>query len=156
EAPRIILTHLGVRIAKRRPIAETCDIHAPDVEAGIAFDHPICESKADAAALAEARHDAAGDPEILQALDRADERIAVRGESKGGVDDLTDADLAEFREMFEGRLEAGCDAVEIVGEEILAEVPRRLLLGPRDASLFVRADQHAAAFLAHIDLTLEI
>ena len=48
------------------------------------------------------------------------------------------------------------DAIEIVLEQILTEVPRRRFRRPRHAGAFVGAHQHAAAFLAHVDLTLEI
>ncbi len=58
--------------------------------------------------------------------------------------------------MLERGLQAGSDAVEIVGQKILAEIPRRLALRPWLAGLFVGADQHAAALLAHVDLALEI
>src|SRR6185437_11145028 len=110
----------------------------------------------DAAALAEARHDAAGDPEILQALHRPDQRIAVGGEGEGAIDGLADAGLAQSREMLEGDFERRRDAFEVVGQQVLAEIPRRLLLAPRDAGLLVGANEHAAAFLAHVDLALEV
>jgi hypothetical protein len=53
------------------------------------------QRQADAAALAEARHHAAGDPVIGQALHRADQRIAVGREGEGAVDDALDAGLGE-------------------------------------------------------------
>src|SRR5476651_2135470 len=150
ETARIILAHFGVGVRKRRPVAETRYVHAPDIMAGIALDHPIGERQTDAAALAEAGHHAASDPEVSEAPDRPNERIAVRRESEGAIDDLADADLAEFGEMFERGLEARRDAVEIVGQQVLPEIPWRLPFRPRLASLLVGADQHAAAFLAHI------
>ena len=93
---------------------------------------------------------------FFRPLHRADQRIAVGREGEGAVDDLADAGLAELGEMLERRLQARRDAVEIVGQQVLAEIPRRLALAPGLARLLVGADQHAAAFLAHVDLALEI
>ena len=62
EAPRIVLAHLRVRVRHRRPVAEARDVHRPDVEAGIAVDHPVRQREADAAALAESGHHAARRP----------------------------------------------------------------------------------------------
>ena len=58
--------------------------------------------------------------------------------------------------MAKRRLEAGRDTVEIIGQEILAKVPGRFPLGPGLAGLLIRADQHAAALLAHVNLALEV
>ena len=153
---RVVLAHLRVGVAERRPVAVARDVHAEHVEAGIAVDHPVRQREADAAALAEPGHDAAGDPEVLEALDRADQRVAVRREREGAVDDLADAGPLEGREMAEADLELGRDALEIGLEEVLPEIPRRLLLRPRAARLLVGAEQDAAAFLAHVDLALEV
>jgi hypothetical protein len=58
-------------------------------------------------------HHAAGDPEIGQAADRADQRIAVGREGEGTVDDLLDAGLGEAGEMLEADFERRRDAVEV-------------------------------------------
>ena len=91
EAAGIVLAHLGVGVGAGRPFAEAGAVHGPDVEAGIAVHHPVREREAHAAALAEARHDAAGEPEIPQTLHRADDRVAVGREGEGPVDDALDA-----------------------------------------------------------------
>jgi hypothetical protein len=51
EAAGIVLAHLGVGVAQRRPFAEAGYIHAPDVEARIAVHHPVRQRQANAAAL---------------------------------------------------------------------------------------------------------
>src|ERR1700677_2595658 len=140
EAARVILAHLGVGVGQRRPIAESGDVHAPDVVAWIALDHPVGERETDAASLAETGHHAAGDPKVLQSLHGSDQRVAVRRERKRPVDDLADARFAEIGKMLERRLQARRDAIEIVGQQILAEIPRRFALAPGLARLFVRAD----------------
>ena len=77
------------------------------------MDHPVGEREADTAALAEAGHHAAGAPVALQPAHRSDQRITVRRESEGTVDDLLDARVLERREMFESDLERGRDAVDV-------------------------------------------
>ena len=128
EAARIILAHLRVGVGERGPVAVPRDVHAPDIVPGIAIDHPLRERKADAAALAESGHDPAGDPEVARPANGPDQRIAVGGEGEGAVHHFADARLLECREMLEADGEARGDAVEIVGQQVLSEVPRRLAL----------------------------
>ncbi len=156
EAPRIVLAHLGVGVAQRRPFAPAGDVHAPDVEAGIAVDHPVGQRQPDAAALAEAGHDAAGDPEIGQALHRADQRVAVRREGEGAVDDLLDAGLLDAGKMLEADLQRRRDAVEVGRQQLVAEIPGRVDRRPRLAGLLIGAEQDAVALLARVDLALEV
>ena len=87
---------------------------------------------------------------------RADQRVAVGREGEGAVDDALDAGAPDRREMLEADFEAGGDAVEVVGQQLVAEIPRRLALRPRHAVALVGAHQHALAFLAHVDLAVEI
>ena len=156
EAARVVLAHLGVGVGERGPIAVARHVHAPDVGARVAVHHPLREREAHAAALAEARHHAASDPEVAQAAHRADQRVAIRREGKGAVHDLFDARLAELREVLETHLEAGRDAVKVIRQQVLAEVPGGFLGRPRHAGFLVGADQHAAALLAQVDLSFEI
>ena len=58
--------------------------------------------------------------------------------------------------MLEAHLEAGRDALEVVRQQTLGEVPRGLARRPRHASALVGAEQHAAALLAGVDLALEV
>ena len=156
EAARIVLPHLGVGVAQRGPFAPAGDIHAPHVEARIAVDHPVGQRQPDAAALAEAGHDAAGDPEIGEALHRANQRVAVRREGEGAVDDLLDAGLLDAGEMPEADLQRRRDAVEVWRQQLVAEIPRRVDRRPRLAGLLISAEQDAVALLAGVDLTLEV
>ena len=157
EFPGVVLAHLGVRIGHGGPVAVAGDVHAPDVGAGIALDHPVRQRQADAAALGQAGHHAAGDPVVLEAAHRPDERVAVRREGEGAVDDAPDAGAPERREMLEADLEARRDALEVVLEQLVPEFPGRLPLRPRHAGALVGADQHAAAaLLAHVDLAVEV
>jgi len=156
EAPGIVLADLGVGIGGRRPGAVAGDIHGVDVESGVAIDDPVGEREADAAALAEARHDSAGAPEARQAAHRPDERIAVRREAEGTVDDPLDAGLLESREMLEPDFQRRRDTVEVRLEQLVAEIPGRVHGRPGPARLLIGAHEHAAAFLAQIDFALEV
>ena len=157
KAPRIVLAHLGVGVGHRRPVAVARNIHRPDVGAGIAMRSSSWTSaRPDATALAEAGHDAAGDPEAGQAAHRPDQRIAVRREGEGPVDDLLDAGVLEGREMPEADFQRRRDAVDVRLQQFMAEIPRRLELRPRLVGLLVGAHQHAAALLAQVKLAVEI
>src|SRR5262249_11300998 len=98
----------------------------------------------------------AGDPEVFESPDRTHERVAVRCESEGTVHHLADADLAERRKVLEADLEAGRDALQVIRQKTLREVPRRRLRRPRHAGALVGAEQHPAALLARVDLALEV
>jgi hypothetical protein len=156
EAAGVVLAHLGVGVGERRVVAVAGDVHAPDVGAGVAVHHPVGERQAHAAALRQAGHDGVGHPHALHALDRADQRVAVGAERERAVDELLDAGAADQREVLERPLELGGDAVEVVGEQLEHEVPRRLLRGPRPVVLLVGAEQDALALLAGVDLAGEV
>jgi hypothetical protein len=156
EAAGIVLAHLGVGVAQRRPFAEAGYIHAPDVSAGIAVHHPVRQRQANAAALAEPGHDGAGGPVVGQAPDRPDQRVAVRREGEGAVDDLLDAGVFHRREMAEPDFQRRRDAVEIGRQQLMAEIPRGVDRRPGLAGLLVGAEQDAGALLAGVDLALEI
>ena len=84
------------------------------------------------------------------------ERVAVGAEGERAVDELLDAGLADQREVLERLLQLGGDAVEVVGEQLEHEVPRRLLRRPRPVVLLVGAEQDALALLAGVDLAGEV
>ncbi len=58
--------------------------------------------------------------------------------------------------MLEADLEAGCDAVDVGLQQLVAELPRGLAQGPGHAGLFVGAHEHPAAFLPKVELAVEI
>ncbi len=156
EAAGIVFAHLGIGVAERREVAVARNIHGEDVETGIAMDHPVGERQPDAAALAEAGHDRAGRPEIRHAAHRADERVPIRREGEGAVDDLLDACLVESREVTETDFQLRRDALNVFCEQFVAEIPGRVERRPGAAGLFIGAHQHAVALLAEIDFPVEI
>ena len=108
------------------------------------------------AALAETRHDAASAPEIGEAAHRTDEWVSVWCEGEGAVDDLLYAGILERRKMFETQFERRRDAIDVRGEQIVSEIPRRLGLGPWDAGFLISPHQHAAALLPQVQFTIKI
>ena len=159
EAPPVVLLDLGVRVGEGRVVAVPGDIHRPDVHPGVAViagGHPGRQGEADAAALRQPGHHAARDPVAPQAPNRPDERVAVRREREGTVDDLPQAGVAHRRVVLERDVELGRDPVEVGLEELGPEVPRRLPRAPRDRRLLVGAQEHPAALLADVDLAGEV
>ena len=91
EAHLVVFDDLRDGVAGRGPGAKARDVKAARVAFDLAVDHPLCQGKAHAAALREARHHGAGRPVVAQALNRADQRVAVRGKGEGAVDHALDA-----------------------------------------------------------------
>ncbi len=137
-------------VARGDPLAVAGDVEAGHVALCLAFDHPLRKGQADAAALGEAGHDGAGGPEVAQARDGADEGVAVGGEGEGAVDDALDAGALEHGEAVVGHFDAVGDLVEVVGQQLVAEIPGRSAERPGLAGLLVEADAEAAALLAEV------
>ena len=156
EAARVVLAHLGVGVARRRPLAEPRHVHAEDVVAGVALRHPVGDDEAHAAALAEARHHRAGDPEVRQPRHRPDQGVAVGGEGEGAVDHLLDPGVLQGRIVAEAGLQRRGDPVEVRLQQLVAEVPGRGFRRPWLAGLLVGAEQHAAALLPRVDLAGQV
>src|SRR5579862_4279044 len=156
KPPRVVLAYLGVGVGECRPVTVASDIHSPDVRARIALDHPLREREPDATSLAEARHHAAGDPEVAQSADRSYQRIAVGRERERPVHHLADADLTERGKVLEADLETRGDPLEVVRQQALREVPRRLERRPRYTGPLIGAEQHPAALLTGVDLAFEV
>src|SRR3546814_13246616 len=72
------------------------------------------------------------------------------------LDDLLDAGRLERREVVEGHGEVAGDAVEIRRQQLVAEVPRRMLGRPGHAVALVSAHDEARVLLAHVDLGAEV
>src|SRR5690606_84138 len=98
----------------------------------------------------------AGAPEPFQATHRPDQRVAVRREGEGAVDDLLYSRLLKSRKMAKTDLQRRRYAVDVGLQQFVAEIPRRRRLRPWLASLLIGAHQHAAALLAQIKLAVEI
>ena len=156
EPTPVVLTHLGVRVDRRRPVAESSVIHPPHVEARIAVRDPVRHGETDPASLTETGHHPTGQPVTGLRADRPDERVAVGGEGERAVDRLADTDLVEDREMREADVEALGDPLQVGGEQLRLEVPRGRPRRPGHPTLLVGAEQQAVPLLAHVDLAAEV
>ena len=137
-----------------RPVAG--DVEAVDVLLRLAVDHPFGERLADAAALEEAGHHAAGEPVAALARDRADERIAVGREGEGAVDPFADAGPLQHRIAAVDEFEFLGDALDILLKKLDAVVPGRAVHRPVLRAGLVDADQHALLVLPHVGEALEV
>ena len=63
---------------------------------------------------------------------------------------------AKRREVLEADLQARRNALQVIRQQALGEVPGRLPRRPGHAGALVGPEQHAAALLAHVDLALEV
>ena len=66
------------------------------------------------------------------------------------MNDRFDTGLFQHGKAAIGKLDAGLDLVEVVGQEFMAKLPRGAIHRPRFTGLLVKADTQAAAFLAQI------
>ena len=146
----VILDHLGPCIARRDPVAKPRTIHRESVALAFPLDHPLCEHQAHTAALAKASHDRAGGPVIAHPRHGANKRVAIGGKGKRSVDHGFDAHLGQRRKAAIGKGDGVLDLVEIIGQQLVPETPRRSVDRPRLAGLLIKPDAKPAPFLAQI------
>ncbi len=106
--------------------------------------------------MREPAHAPAGDPIVPKARNRADQRIAVRGEGEGAVDPFPDADILQHGKSLEADGEFGRDAVDVRRQQVHAEIPIGAFGLPMARIALVDAEQHAFAFLLQIGEALEV
>ena len=157
EAPRVELPRgIAQVVLARGERAVARDVHAEDVVAGIALDHPLRQREADGTALREPAHAAAGDPKISFAGHRADERIAVGREGERTVHPALDADFGERGEARVADLELWQDAFDIGRQQIHAVVPGCAFRAPVARVAFIHAEQRALAERLQVGEALEV
>ena len=127
ETASVVFADLLVGERHGVEVAETGDVHSPDVVARVALGHPVRQCQSHAAALAEAGHDRGSRPVAGKTTDRPQARVAVGAEHERPVDDRLDAGLREDREVLETTFEVVREVLEVWCEQLHAEVPRRLL-----------------------------
>jgi hypothetical protein len=156
EAALVVLRGLDRAVFGRRVVAEAGHVHGPDVDRGLAVHHPLGETEADAAGLAEAGHDADRDPVVPEPRHRADHGVAVGAEGEGAVDHVLDAGPAERRDPLEAQFEPVGDAVEVGRQQLVAEVHGRAGHLPGRRARLVGPQQHALAFLPEVHVALVV
>ena len=128
------------------------DVHREDVARGLALDHPLREREPHPAALTEPRHHRACGPVVAQTRDRADEGIAVRREGERTADDALHPGRAQDRIPLVRDVELVGDAVDLLGQQLVAEILRRPVHRPQLAPLLIHADDEAASLLTQVTL----
>src|SRR5579863_10744444 len=127
-----------------RELREARHVEPEYVVLRLAVNHPLRKREPHAAALAEARHAAAGSPVVALAAHRPDQRVAIGREREGTVHDALDAGIAHAWETLESPDELVLEFLEIRLEQVgLAVVPRRAGKRPRRRVLFVYPEKHA-------------
>src|SRR5207237_6265063 len=91
RAVLVVVGGAGPGEAASGPFAEAGDVPEEDVEAGLALDDPLGDDPADAAALVEAGHHAAGAEIIPEPGIRPEQGPEIRGEDHRPVDHPPDA-----------------------------------------------------------------
>ncbi len=102
--------------------------------------------------MAETRHHRAGAPVAGPSRHRADERVAVRGEGEGAVDDALDAGVLQAGVAPERDVQLVAHALRLVGEQLVPEIPGGGVGLPCLAGLLVDAEHQPAPLLAQVAL----
>ena len=124
EAALIILRGFDGAPFRRGKLSKAGDIHRPDINRGLAINHPFSHRQANAAALTKASHHANRDPVIAHARHRPDHRVAIRAEGEGAVDDVLDARLANRRNPVKGHFQPVGNALQVRIEKLMPEIKR--------------------------------
>src|SRR5690554_2282209 len=123
EAARVELPgRLADVLAVGGEIAIAGDVHAEDVALGLAVDHPLGQGLADAAALQEAGHDAAGQPVVGHPAHRPDQGVAIGRKGEGAIDPALDADGLQAGIATEAGGQFLADAVDVLLDQLDAVV----------------------------------
>ena len=154
KAAFIILGRFDRAPVRRRPIAETGNVHRPDINRRLTIYHPFGHRQPDAAALTKSRHHTHGAPIVLHARHRADHRVAVGTKGEGAVYGLPYPGLGQHRDTLKRKFQPVGDLVEIGLQQFMAEILRRAADLPGRALFFIGAQQQPVAFLAEIDICL--
>ena len=152
----VVFDDLGQGITRVGPRTKTRHVHGEDITIRFAFDHPLGQGEPHTAALAETRHHAAGGPVIAQTRNRTDERVTVRGEGKGTVNDGLDPCRFQYRKTLVSERDRVADLVEVIRQQFMTKIPGRTINCPGLAGLLVKPDTKAPALLAKVTLAAGI
>ena len=138
------------RVALVRIGPETAGVHGEQVYGRLAAFHPLGEEAPGAARRRHAEAEALGEPEVPQAVGRADQRVAVGGVGNGAVHHILDAGFAEDRHPGDGRLDMRLEPLQVAGEQLLAEIVRHAVHEAGRRARLIGAEDQPVAFLAEI------
>jgi len=112
------------------PAAEAGDVPEIHIHLRLSVDYPFRDHLADAGALVQAAHHAAGAEIVLQLGVRPKQRSKVGRKDHRPVDDALDAGLAESWHAVHRHFEIAIHARQVVGQQLVAEIERRAVEGP--------------------------
>ena len=145
------LACLGAGVRPSGVVGVAARIEAPQVPLRLAFRDPFGHRLAGAARLHDAEAERAAEIIVGETVRRPDQRIAIRRVRDRAVDHARDPRFAEHGHARHRVLDVGLEPVEIVGEQLPAELGRRLLAVPGEAAVpFVGPEQQPGAFLAQV------
>ena len=109
----VVLCDLGVGVTRYGEVAETCDVHSPNVEPRITVSDPVGQGDTDTTPLRQSGHYRAGRPVPGQTENRTEQRVAIGREGEGAVDDLLDTNVTDCRKVPETDFKGFCDALKV-------------------------------------------
>ena len=129
---------------------EAAGVDRQHVDGGLAVCDPARELPAGAARSGDAEAEALGQPEVGEAIGRADEGVAVRRVGDRAVDAVLDPSAAEHRHPVDRGLDMGLQAVHIRRQQLLAKALRHAVHRPGRRILLVGPEDQALALFAHV------
>ena len=149
-AGRIVVQRPAHHIALGGPGTEARHVEGEEVEVRLAVDHPFCDRTGEACPLAEAGDNAAADEVVVELRHRAEQRRHIGGPDHRPVDHPLDPGGAQHRNALASAHDVVGDAIEIVGQQLVAELQRGAVDRPEAAVFLVGAAEQALALLAQV------
>ena len=132
---------------------EAAGVAGPHVPFGGTLGHPFGQHFACAAGLADAKGEDASLIGIGLSRHRADQRVAIGGVGDRAVDHLGQAAFGEQRHALHGVVDVPFQTVQVVGEQLEAEILRERVVGggPMGAAIaFIGAKVEAVLLLPQV------
>ena len=137
-------------VALVRVGAEPAGVHGDQVYRRFPAIHPFREEATGPAGRGDAEAEALGEPEVPEAVCRADQRVAVGRVGDGAVHHVLDAGFAEDRHAVDCGFDMGFEPVQVAGKQLLAEIVRHAVHETGGRAHLIRAENQAVALLAKI------
>ena len=129
---------------------ETARLDPEHVDGRLALDDPLGQLPAGAACGRDAEAVPLGQPEIVEAPRRTDDRVAVRRIGDGAVEDFLDPDFGERRHPRHRGFDVRHEAVDVFLEEFVLGRRIRSIDVAAGRILFVGSQDESAVFLAQV------
>ena len=152
----VLVRFLGFpdQVVLRGVFAEAARLDAQHVDGRLALDDPLGQLPPGAARRRDAEAVPFGQPEILDAPRRPDDRVAVRRVGDGAVVDLLDPHFGERRHPVHRGLDVRHEAVDVFLEQFVLGLGVRAIHVAAGRVLLVGPQDEAAVFLAQVPGTV--